>query len=113
MEQKMPAKTFFIAALSAVIGYLSYTQSDLTAGIITTFMAGWILFQFRGAEKAWGSLGNFQNPILFGINIAFAAYIYATWQRIPGQAALQISVGMFLIGGALSLLISKYWNMGP
>jgi uncharacterized membrane protein YczE len=113
MDDKILFRTLLISGLSAGVGYLIYTSAGTTSGLITTFMAAWILFQFRSVEKTWSSLGNFQNPILFGINTAFAAFIYASWQAMPGEKALQLSIGFFLIGGAISTLIYKYWNMGP
>jgi uncharacterized membrane protein YczE len=112
MDDKIVFRTLLISSISAGIGYLNYTKSGLTAGLITTFMAGWILFQFRSVKNTWENLGNFQNPILFGINCFFAAFIYSSWRQVPTGKALQLSAGVFLLGGALSLLIYKYWNIG-
>ena len=113
MADKILFKTLFISLISAATGYLTYTKAGTTAGIITTFMAGWILFQFRSLEKTWSSMGNFQNPILFGINTAFASFIYSTYQQIPAGKSLQISIGAFMLGMVISFMITKYWNMGP
>ena len=112
MADKILVKTLFISLISAAAGYLNYLKADLTAGLLTTFMTGWILFQFRSYKAAWENLGNFGNPILFSINTAFAAYIYVSWRQVS-EGAIYFSIGAFLLGGALSLLISKYWNMGP
>jgi hypothetical protein len=113
MDNITVLKTLVIGVLSAAIGYLSYTKSDLAAGLGATFAAAWILFQFRSIQDTWENLGNFQNPVLFGINSAFAAYIYTTINQVPSGKSMYISISMFMIGGAISLLIHKYWNMGP
>jgi uncharacterized membrane protein YczE len=113
MDYKTIFQTLFISAISAATGYLIYTKTGTTTGIITTFMAGWILFQFRSLEKTWSSMGNFQNPILFGVNTAFAAFIFSTFKQIPSGKSLQISIGAFMLGMVISFMITKYWNMGP
>jgi fructose-specific phosphotransferase system IIC component len=110
MAGKTLVKTVLISAISAGIGYLIYTRAGLTAGIVSTFMASWILFQFRSVQNAWENLGNFQNPVLFSINSFFAAYIYLSWNQTPQK--FYLSFAAFLLGGALSLLIYKYWNIG-
>lgn len=113
MGQKIPVIPVTLSLSSAIIGYLAYIRSDLISGILVTFMTGWILFQFRNWETAWGSLGNFQNPILFAINTSFLAYIYSTLNQVSSGHALRISVGAFLLGLTISFMISKYWNIGP
>jgi len=113
MTNKTAAKTVIISLISGTIGYTIHLRSDLLNGVLTTFMVGWIIFQFRSKEKTWKNLGNFQNPILFGINTAFASYIYTGWHQIPAPKSLRISIGAFMLGAAASFMISKYWNIGP
>lgn len=103
-------RTVTVSVLSAVLGYLTYTRTGLIPGALTVFMSAWLLFQFRSLEKAWRSLGNFQNPLLFGINSFFAAYIYLSFNQVTGTEAFNLSFAAFLLGGAASLLITKYWN---
>jgi hypothetical protein len=110
MSQKILVKTLVISAISAGIGYIVHLESGLTAGALSTFMAAWIIFQFRSLESAWANLGNFQNPVLFSINSFFAAYIYLSWEGMSQK--LYLSFAAFLLGGVLSLLITKYWNIG-
>lgn len=111
MPQKPVLKALLIAAVSAAFGYLTMLEAGLTPGILTMMMSAWILFQFRGFEKIWGSLGNFQNPVLFGLNITFLTYIYITWNDFSGNTALALTAA-FIIGGIFSTLITKYWNIG-
>lgn len=110
MGGKTLAKTVLISAIAAAAGYLINTRAGITAGIISTFMTAWIIFQFRSVQNAWENLGNFQNPVLFSINSFFAAYIYFSWNQTPQK--FYLSFAAFLLGGAFSLLICKYWNIG-
>jgi len=101
-----------IAAISATVGFLINQKTGTTQAILTIPMTAWILFQFRTPEKIWTSLGNFQNPVLFAINGFTASFIYHSWKATPLSATINISLGIFLITGALSLLIYNFWNIG-
>ena len=106
------AKIILIAAISAVIGYLIYTRTGLYTGAFSIIASGWLLYQFRSLENTWNSLDNFQNPILFGINTMFAAFLYLSWKKYETWATIYLSIAAFLLGGTISTLIVKYWNIG-
>ena len=110
--QKTAVKAVIIASLSATTGLLISQNTPTIQSAITVPMAAWLIYQFSSGEKAWNSLSNFQNPILFGINTFFLSFIYYSWKTAPVRQTTYISTGIFLIAAATSLLIYKYWNIG-
>lgn len=109
---KTVAKVFIIPSIAATIGLLISQNTPGLQSAITVPMAAWILFQFRNPERAWNSLGLFKNPILFGINLFFASFIYLSWKTVHLDKTVYLSAGVFLLGGVASTLLSKYWNIG-
>lgn len=105
------AKLLLIAAISAVIGYLIFTRAGVYTGAFSIVASGWLLYQFRSFENTWNSLDNFQNPILFGINSLFVAFLYLSWRQVDTMAAVYLSIAAFLLGGTFSTLIVKYWDV--
>ena len=109
---KTVVKAVIIASISASIALLISQDTSTFQSALTVPMTAWILYQFSGYERIWKSLGNFQNPVLFSINGFFATFTYYSWKQTPFWNTFYISLGAFLVAGAVSLLIFKYWTMG-
>jgi len=101
-----------IATISAITGLYINTKTGTTQALLTVPMTAWLLFQFRTPQKIWTSLGNLRNPVLFAINGFTASFIYYSIKATPLSATITISFGIFLITGALSLIIYNIWNIG-
>jgi hypothetical protein len=110
--EKTIVKALIISSISASIGLLISQNTPAFQSFLTVPMTAWILYQFSSPEKAWNSFSAFQNPAMFSINAFFLSFTYASWKVVPIWNTIYLSTGVFLVAGAVSTLLHKYWNIG-
>jgi hypothetical protein len=101
-----------IAAVSGLAGYLAYARASTGAAVLVAFTAGLVLYLFSSKKKAWGSLSMLQNPFWTAIVIFFIGFTYGTFKGYSFYSSMALALGTGLLGGALSIFLHHYWNIG-
>lgn len=102
-----------IALLSSIGAYIAYQRSTFFSAILVFFTLAMVLWGFRSVPAAWGSIGSLTSPLLMAMVSFMAGFSYYAFKgHLFGQSVV-FGLGTAFLGGALSMLLFKYWHMGP
>lgn len=103
-----------LGLLGAIIGLAAFrvyeTSGILSAATVIVFF-GWVLFNLKSPVGVWNSISTLLNPFLSFFNIYLISFTYLSLQGYQFTHAAFKSLGLALLGTALSMLLYKYWNI--
>lgn len=105
-------KIAVISLISALAGIIINTNSSLIQSVVSVPMIGWLIYQVRDPEKIWDSFSNIKRPTLFTLNSYFISFVYLSWKGLNTDKTLYLSLGICILAGVFSTLMSKYWYIG-
>ncbi len=111
----MENPALLLIAIGAAAGYAAYQvypSAGAVPALVVMFTVAWLLYRLSSGKRAWNTAAMMTNPVMTAIMFFLVGFSYFTFRAESMQESLVLAAGAGLLGGALGMLLFKYWNIG-
>lgn len=101
----------FAGVIAGAAAFRVYETAGLLSALTVLVFCGWVLFNLRSPMGIWNSVSTLLNPFVSFFNIYLISFTYLSLQSHQFAYSAYRSLGLSLLGVALSMLLYKYWNI--